>query len=194
MSRRRNDLVGGALENRYAVQKSVGNGRMSSVYLALDRDVGNREVAVKILDTEHPDELRREAFRRETQALRRLRHPNVVEMLGGAWSESVGAFYLVLDYSPYSLDKAMRGEGGAALGGFDKYRVIRQLADALACAHSEMIVHRDIKTANILLDESGEPKLADFGVSKLLGHLTVGQTLAQFWSPGFASPEQRGGG
>ena len=194
MSSRRTDLVGGAFENRYDVQKSVGNGRMSSVYLALDRDVGNREVAVKILDTEHPDEIRREAFRRETQALRRLRHPNVVEMLGGAWSESVGAFYLVLDYSPYSLDKAMRGEGGAALGGFDKHRVIRRLADALACAHAEMIVHRDIKTANILLDESGEPKLADFGVSKLLGHLTVGQTLAPFWSAGFASPEQRGGG
>ena len=194
MSSQRTDLVGGAFENRYAVQKSVGNGRMSSVYLALDRNDGNRQVAVKILDTEHPDEIRREAFSRETQALRRLRHPNVVEMLGGAWSESVGAFYLVLDYSPYSLDKAMRGEGGAALGGFDKYRVIRQLADALARAHAEMIVHRDIKTANILLDESGEPKLADFGVSKLLGHLTVGQTLAPFWSPGFASPEQRANG
>ena len=194
MSSQRTDLVGGAFEDRYVVQKSVGNGRMSSVYLALDRDDRNRQVAVKILDTEHPDGIRREAFSRETQALRRLRHPNVVEMLGGAWSESVGAFYLVLDYSPYSLDKVMRGEGGAALGGFDKYRVIRRLADALACAHAEMIVHRDIKTANILLDESGEPKLADFGVSKLLGHLTVGQTLAPFWSAGFASPEQRAGG
>ena len=88
----------------------------------------------------------------------------------------------------------MRGEVGSALGWFDKYRVIRQLADALACAHAERIIHRDIKTANILLDESGEPKLADFGVSKLLGHLTVGETLAAFQSPGFASPEQRGGG
>ena len=194
MSSRRTDLVGSLFENRFAVQKRIGNGRMSSVYLALDRDGGNRQVAVKLLDTEHPDELRREAFRRETQALRRLRHPNVVEMLGGAWSESAGAFYLVLDYSPYSLDKLMRGEVGSALGGFDKYRVIRQLADALACAHAERIIHRDIKTANILLDESGEPKLADFGVSKLLGHLTVGETLAPFWSAGFASPEQRGGG
>ena len=194
MSSRRTDLAGSLFENRFDVQERIGNGRMSSVYLALDRDDGNRQVAVKLLDTEHPDELRREAFKRETQALRRLRHPNVVEMLGGAWSESEGAFYLVLDYSPHSLDKLMRGEVGAALGGFDKYRVIRQLADALACAHAERIIHRDIKTANILLDESGEPKLADFGVSKLLGHLTVGETLAAFQSPGFASPEQRGNG
>ena len=194
MSSRRTDLAGSLFENRFDVQKRIGNGRMSSVYLALDQDDGNRQVAVKLLDTEHPDELRREAFKRETQALRRLRHPNVVEMLGGAWSESEGAFYLVLDYSPHSLDKLMRGEVGAALGGFDKYRVIRQLADALACAHAERIIHRDIKTANILLDESGEPKLADFGVSKLLGHLTVGETLAAFQSPGFASPEQRGNG
>ena len=194
MSSRRTDLAGSLFENRFDVQERIGNGRMSSVYLALDRDDGNRQVAVKLLDTEHPDELRREAFKRETQALRRLRHPNVVEMLGGAWSESAGAFYLVLDYSPRSLDKLMRGEIDSALGGFDKYRVIRQLADALACAHAERIIHRDIKTANILLDESGEPKLADFGVSKLLGHLTVGETLAAFQSPGFASPEQRGGG
>ena len=194
MSSRRTDLVGSLFENRFAIQKRIGNGRMSSVYLALDQHDGNRQVAVKMLDTEHPDELRREAFRRETQALKRLRHPNVVELLGGAWSEAEGAFYLVLDYSPYSLDKLMRGEVGSALGGFDKYRVIRQLADALACAHAERIVHRDIKTANILLDESGEPKLADFGVSKLLGHLTVGETLAAFQSVGFASPEQRGGG
>ena len=194
MSSRRTDLVGSLFENRFAIQERIGNGRMSSVYLALDQDDGNRQVAVKLLDTEHPDKIRREAFRRETQALKRLRHPNVVEMLGGAESAAAGAFYLVLDYSPYSLDKFMRGEVGAALGGFDKYRVIRQLADALACAHAERIVHRDIKTANILLDESGEPKLADFGVSKLLGHLTVGETLAPFWSAGFASPEQRGGG
>ena len=181
-------------ENRYVIQKPIGKGRMSSLYLALDRDGGNRQVAVKVLDALHSEKINRELFRRETAALRRLAHPNVVEMLASGMSEAAGAFYLVLDYLPHSLSGAMRGEGGAALGGFDKHRVIRQLADALADAHDKDVVHRDIKTANILMDASGEPKLADFGISKMLQQMTVGETLAQFYSPGFASPEQRSGG
>ena len=194
MSISETEIVGSLFENRYAIQRRIGNGRMSSVHLALDQDAGNREVAVKALDGPHPEKINRELFKRETAALKRLTHPNVVEMLGGAWSEDRGAFYLVLDYLPYSLDGAMRGEGGSALGGFDKYRIIRQLADALADAHAAGVVHRDIKTANILMDASGEPKLADFGISKMLQQMTVGETLAPFHSPGFASPEQRSGG
>ena len=53
------------------------------------------------------------------------------------------------------------------------------------------MIHRDIKPSNILLDESGRPYLTDFGISKLLTDLTVGETLAGFWSGGYASPEQR---
>ena len=70
---------------------------------------------------------------------------------------------------------------------------MRELADALAHAHSEDIVHRDIKPSNILLDANGRPMLTDFGISKLLTQLTVGETLAGFWSGGYASPEQRAG-
>ena len=70
---------------------------------------------------------------------------------------------------------------------------MRELAGALAHAHSENVIHRDIKPSNILLDVNGRPMLTDFGISKLLTQLTIGETLAGFWSSGYASPEQRAG-
>ena len=71
---------------------------------------------------------------------------------------------------------------------------MRDLADALANAHSEGVIHRDIKPSNILIDGEGRALLTDFGISKLMTHLTVGETLAGFWSSGYAAPEQRTGG
>ena len=176
---------------RYILQEQIGTGRMSSVHLARDSMAGGAEVAVKILNTAHPDEIKRELFKRETSALKRLSHPNIVELRHSGWSDSDGAFYLVLDYLPYSLDRYLKGELHPQLGNFQPYRVMRELAEALVYAHSEQVIHRDIKPSNILLDVNGHPMLTDFGISKLLTHLTVGETLAGFWSGGYASPEQR---
>ena len=178
---------------RYALQEQIGGGRMSSVFLALDTASGNERVAVKILNTSHADEVKQALFRRETSALRKLRHPNIVRLLSSGWSDADGAFYLVLEYQPYSLDRFLRGDLQAQLHGFEGYRVMRELADALSHAHSENVVHRDIKPSNILLDANGRPMVTDFGISKLLDELTVGETLAGFWSSGYASPEQRQG-
>ena len=68
------------------------------------------------------------------------------------------------------------------------------MAEALAHAHSEGVIHRDIKPSNILVDAGGRALLTDFGISKLMASLTVGETLAGFWSGGYAAPEQRVGG
>ena len=100
-------------------------------------------------------------------------------------------FYLVLSYLPYSLDGYLNGAGPFKLGHLDQYRVMRKLTQALSYAHSMGVVHRDIKPSNILLDENGRPSLTDFGISKLLSDLTVGETLAGYWSGGYAAPEQR---
>ena len=181
------------IAERYALQDQIGNGRMSSVYLALDRASENSQVAVKILNTSHTDEIKRELFKRETSALKRLRHPNIVGLLNSNWSEPELSFYLVLEYLPYSLDRYLKGELRSQLGKLDSYRVMRELAEALAHAHSENVIHRDIKPSNILFDSIGRPKLTDFGISKLITQLTVGETLAGFWSSGYASPEQRAG-
>ncbi len=164
---------------------------MSSVYRAQDNASGEVEVAVKILDTSHGDEIKHELFKRETGALKRLRHPNIVALRHSAWSDTEQAFFLVFDYLPYSLDKYLAGKQRMQYGNIEPYRVIRELAEALVHAHSENVVHRDIKPSNILFDPSGRPMLTDFGISKLLTQLTVGETLAGYWSGGYASPEQR---
>ena len=187
------DLLDKMVADRYLLQEQVGSGRMSSVYRALDRAAANAHVAVKILNTDHPDDIKRELFKRETTSLKRLNHPNIVGLRESGWSDDLAAFYLVLDYLPHSLDDYLRGDSQVPADSFDPYRTMRALAQALAHAHSQDVVHRDIKPSNVLLDDNGLPYLSDFGISKLLTGLSIGQTLAGFWSPGYASPEQQEG-
>ena len=187
----RNSLQGHMFENRFDLKEQIGNGRMSSVYRALDTVSGNVPVAVKILNTSHPDETKRALFKRETTALKRLQHQNVVSLLQCGWSDTENCFYLALPYLPDSLERYLNDEPYSRVTNLDQYRVMRELSEALAYAHSRRVIHRDIKPSNILLDESGRPYLTDFGISKLLTDLTVGETLAGFWSGGYASPEQR---
>jgi hypothetical protein len=178
------------IEDRFLLRERIGDGRMSTVHLASDAAFNDRTVAVKILNTKHPDKVKRALFERETSALKKLHHTNIVKLLHSGWSAGEGAFYIVLDYLPYSLDRYLAGDYGPSMR-IEPYRAMRELADALAHAHSENVIHRDIKPSNVLLTDSGRPLLTDFGISKLRTQLTVGETLAGFWSSGYASPEQR---
>ena len=193
MYNRTSDLPEQKIADRYLIQEQIGAGRMSAVHRALDLASDDAPVAVKILNTDHPDAIKRELFNRETAALKRLNHPNIVPLRHSGLLDDESAFYLVLDYLPYSLDACLRDGSPAQPDNFDPYRVMRELAQALAHAHSQGVIHRDIKPANILLDDQGRPCLSDFGVSKLLTQLTFGETLAGYWSSGYASPEQQAG-
>ena len=186
------DLSGQTIADRYRIGEQIGAGRMSAVHRAQDLAANDAPVAVKILNTDHPDAIKREFFNRETAALKRLNHPNIVALRHSGLLADESAFCLVLDYLPYSLDDYLRDDS-LLPDNFDPYRVMRELAQALAHAHSQGVIHRDIKPANILLDDQGRPFLSDFGVSKLLTQLTIGETLAGYWSPGYAAPEQRAG-
>ena len=176
---------------RFVLRDPIGSGRMSTVYRATDQHAPDKEIVIKVLDTSHSDEIKQELFRRETSALKRLKHKNIVTLQHSGWDNTRNVFFLVLDYLPHSLDQYIKGELTAQLPDLQIHRLIRELAEALAYAHSESVVHRDIKPSNILLDHDGRPMLTDFGISKLLTHLTIGETLAGFWSSGYASPEQR---
>ena len=186
------DLLGQTIADRYLIGEQIAAGRMSAVHRALDLAADDAPVAVKILNTDHPDPIKRELFNRETAALKRLNHPNIVALRQSGLLEDESAFCLVLDYFPNSLDAYLRDDS-LLPDNFDPYRVMRELAQALAHAHSQGIIHRDIKPANILLDDQGRPFLSDFGVSKLLPQLTIGETLAGYWSYGYAAPEQQAG-
>lgn len=194
MYTRASDLFGRQIaDGRYMIREQIGAGQMSAVHLGWDLPADDARVAVKILNTEHPNATKREFFNRETAALKRLNHPNIVALRQSGLLDDNSTFYLVLDYLPHSLDAYLRDDSQPPSIDFDPYRVMRELAQALAHAHSQDVIHRDIKPANILLDDQGRPCLSDFGISKLLTHLTVGQTLAHYWSPGYASPEQQAG-
>ena len=184
---------GELIAERYLLQKQIGEGRMSTVYLAQDQVAHDVPVAVKIFNTSQPDEINREVFKRETAALKRLNHPNIVGLRESGSVGENGQFYLVLDYQPYSLDDYLKDRIQSDTVNFDQHRVMRELAQALAHAHSQNVIHRDIKPSNILLDKDGRPCLTDFGISKLFTDLSIGQTLAGFWSPGYAAPEQQAG-
>lgn len=187
------DLPGQTIADRYLIREQIGSGRMSAVHRALDLAADDAPVAVKILNTAHPDPIKRELFNRETAALKRLNHPNIVALRHSGLLADERAFYLVLDYLPNSLDACLMDGSQVESGNFDPYRVMRELAQALAHAHSQDIIHRDLKPANILLNDQGRPFLSDFGISKLLTQLTIGETLAGYWSPGYAAPEQQAG-
>jgi len=138
------------------------------------------------------DEVLNESFRRETKALRELKHQNIVELLDVGMDDETGRRFLVLEWLDKPLAQAIRE---STPGGWDDfYRgFARPVLQGLAFAHSRRFSHRDLKTANILLGEDGTPKLTDFGIAKLHAFMQAGITLADFASKPFAPPEPEDG-
>jgi serine/threonine protein kinase len=162
------------------------------VYKAQDIRRGKRIVAVKLLNSGHDDDLKEEIFRRETRALSQLEHPNIVSVLDYGWSNPHRCHYLVFEYIPRTLLQ----EIAAHPNEYDHewcWSLMRQMADSLVHAHSQGVIHRDVKPSNVLIDPTGQPKLVDFGVSLLKFELATGVTVSSFFSIGYASPEQRRG-
>jgi superfamily I DNA and/or RNA helicase/serine/threonine protein kinase len=177
---------------RYRLIRRVGGGNMSTVYEAEDSRRGKRIVAVKLLNTEHNDELKQEIFRRETRALSQLEHPNIVTVLDNGWDAGLGCHYLVFDYIPRTLLDEITAQARSRDNDWC-WPLMREMADALVHAHSQGIIHRDVKPSNVLISSDGHPMLVDFGVSYLKYELNSGVTVSSFWSVGYASPEQRQG-
>ncbi|MET3963198.1 hypothetical protein ABIE44_003132 [Marmoricola sp. OAE513] len=177
------------LGGRYVLGDVVGSGGMADVYRAEDSLLG-RTVAVKLLRDSVPDPGARERFRDEARTLARLSHPGLVTVLDvGTEGENQ---YLVMQYvDGTDLSRLLRSEGAqpparvAALG--------NQVAQALAYAHANGIVHRDVKPGNILVD-GDRVLLTDFGIARALGdaarHTRTGDTIG---SPAYLSPEQVSG-
>jgi hypothetical protein len=165
---------------------------MSSVYLVQDRRRPGPKFVVKLLNSDHPDALRRELFNRETHSLAQLEHPNIVRILDSGWSNEENCYYIVLPYFERTLLDVIAAHPRLADHEWC-WPIMRALSDALAYAHSEGIIHRDIKPSNVLIDDLGQPLLTDFGISRLKYQLTSGMTVAAFWSPGYTAPERRAG-
>ena len=163
---------------------------MGVVYRALQPSV-NRHVAVKVLDRHlASDPEFEQRFRREVSILALLKHPAVLSIID--FGEADGYTYLVMPLvDGGTLADRLRGE---PLPLAEVQRIISQVAEAIHYAHGKGVVHRDIKPSNILLDESGNCLVADFGIARVAGsgaHLTL--TGTQVGTPAYMSPEQAEG-
>jgi len=180
-------ITEGSVIGGYQIQDRIGQGASAIVYRGVHLKLG-RPVALKFLPLLH-QELARSRFLREAKALRRMNHPNVVQVLDTG--EAEGMPYMVFDYvAGGSLADRMAVEFlpvGEALSLLDG------IAKGLDYAHRQGIVHRDVKPANVLLDTNGVPVIADFGLVRLLEQPSATAVGMFAGTPAYMSPEQAEG-
>src|SRR5881296_2488036 len=175
-------LVGG-----YSLERELGRGGMGVVYLAREVRL-DRPVAIKLLPpSKATDPKLRERFLREARTAAKLSHPNIIPIHA---VEEIGGFvFFAMAYiEGETLTERVRQRG--PLPPSEASRVLRDVAWALAYAHSQGVIHRDVKPDNILLENTGRVLVADFGIASVVagaGALSSGEVVG---TPEFMSPEQ----
>lgn len=188
--------AGIVLNSRYEIVRKIGGGGMGAVYLALDRNLGDVERAVKeMIQSSIEEEQQKKAiedFRRESMILSSLDHPSIPTIYDYFFDESAGRFYLVMKYiSGGDLAARLRSEPG---GRIDERTVTEwaiQIIDVLSYLHTlpATIVYRDLKPSNIMLDDkTGRIMLIDFGIARSIGK-TYEQGVTAVGTMGYAPPE-----
>jgi serine/threonine protein kinase len=171
---------------RYEVRALLGAGAFGQVLLAFDPNLG-REAALKVPHADYLSNAKlAERFIREAKAGATLLHPHIVPVYDAGQD---GNFYYIV--SAYIQGETL--QESLKKGPWDFRRsaqVVRQLAEALAYAHKKRIVHRDVKPANILIDEQGDPRLTDFGLASLHDGKALTQLGTSMGTPAYMAPEQ----
>jgi tetratricopeptide (TPR) repeat protein len=189
------DLGTGTTLGSYRILEELGRGGMGAVYLAERADgVYQQQVAVKILQEGIFTPALAERFGQERQLLARLQHPGIARLLDGGVTSS-GRPYLVLEYvagEPIDVFCEVNGLDVRA-----RLQLFLRVAQAVQSAHQQLVLHLDLKPANILVTAEGDPRLLDFGIARLLTEAGDGasQTEAtlRLLTPRYASPEQASG-
>jgi eukaryotic-like serine/threonine-protein kinase len=174
----------GTKVGKYTLKELLGQGAYGEVYAAEQK--GGKNVAVKILDATHArDEDAVERFKREGETAKRLEHPNIVRVVDVGSSRA--RHYLVMELvAGGSLERMMQREGSAE----KVLPAITEAARALAYAHGQGVVHRDVKPANILLTRSGRAKVTDFGLARAVDHSSMTTEGRLLGTASYMSPEQ----
>ena len=192
MSSSLQEQVQRALGDAYLLERELGGGGMSRVFLALERSLGRR-VVVKVLLPELAAGVNVERFRREILLAAQLQHPHIVPLLSAG--ETEGLPYFIMPYvTGESLRTRVAREGEFPIA--DTVRILRDVVSALAYAHAHGVVHRDVKPDNVLLS-GGVAVVTDFGVAKAVtasagtpgsaGLTSMGVALG---TPAYMAPEQ----
>ncbi|PYS59451.1 MAG: hypothetical protein DMF74_21300 [Acidobacteria bacterium] len=188
-------LAPGTKLGRYEIRSHIGAGGMGEVYLAEDTQL-HRRVALKILPAEFSEDSQHAArFLREAQAASALNHPNICTIHE---INDDGVLYIAMEYvEGETLSERIKDDG---LDLAETLDIAMQIADALAEAHAHGIVHRDVKSANIIVNRRGQVKILDFGLAKKIstkGEAATQQLLSQagmiLGTVAYMSPEQARG-
>lgn len=190
-------LPAGGRIGPYRLVREIGRGGMGAVYLAERADEEfERQVAIKLVKRGMDTDEILQRFRYERQILASLQHPNIAALHDGGATE---------DGRPYLVMELVEGEpitrfcDTRRLDVEARLALFRKVCRAVQHAHESLVVHRDLKPSNILVTASGEPKLLDFGIAKLLDEASSAgaphtRTGARVLTPEYASPEQIQGG
>ena len=174
----------------YKLEKVLGRGGMGAVYVGVNKDTGEK-AAVKVLSAHLADDGGfRERFKIEVETLKRLLHPNIVQLYG--FGEEDGHLFYVMELVN---GRSLQDELGA--GRRFTWREVARIgvavAQALKHAHDRGIIHRDLKPANLMIDEQDHIKLTDFGIAKLYGGTSVTADGGVLGTADYMSPEQADG-
>jgi serine/threonine-protein kinase len=175
------------LASQYQITDLLGRGGMSLVYLAQEVEL-NRQVAIKVLPLQllHGADAA-ERFEREGKIAASLDHPHIVPIFR-VGSTSTFLWYTMKRIRGRSLEQIIAERGGLPLA--DVLSLVQQVGDALQYAHRQGVVHRDVKPANVMIEESGWAYVCDFGVARAFGSVSLTQTGASLGTPRYMAPEQ----
>lgn len=178
----------------YRLIREIGRGGMGAVYQAIRADDEFlQSVAIKLLQRGLENDFLLARFRAERQILATLQHPNIAQLLDGGTTED-GRPYLVIEY--IEGEPLLQYCRKRNLGIDERVELFRSVCSAVHYAHQKLVIHRDIKPGNVLVNGEGVPKLLDFGIAKLLapeliaGEMPKTLTDVRLMTPGYASPEQ----
>ena len=174
------------IAGRYELVKCIGHGGIADVYLALDL-ILDRQVAIKILKPDsNADKVALERFAREAQASTQLSHPNIVDIYDVGDDDNI--HYIVMEYvKGHTLKQLIKKRG--PLPTRETIWIMKQLTSALMEAHKNGLIHRDIKSQNILIKDDGTVKLADFGIAILNNAIQLTSKDSVLGSVHYLAPE-----
>jgi len=176
------------LNQRYQIEKSLGNGGMAVVYRALDLTL-ERVVAVKVLREDYSsDPAFRERFRQEATAAANLAHPNIVTVHDFGIDQ--GHLFIVMEFVPGTdLNSILQKRGRFTVD--EALPLIRQACAGIGYAHRAGLVHCDVKPHNFLITPDNRLKVTDFGIARALASINPEEKIKIVWgSPQYFSPEQ----
>jgi eukaryotic-like serine/threonine-protein kinase len=174
----------------YRIERPLGHGGMGTVYAAVEAATGH-PAAIKVLSPRLGREAGfRERFAAEIESLRKLRHPNIVRLIGFGEEDDCYYYAMELVAGP-SLEEELKRRGRFRWQQAADFGL--QICRALKHAHDRGIIHRDIKPANLLLAPGGELKLSDFGIAKLFGHSGLTADGGIIGTAEYMAPEQADG-